>query len=370
MKFINNLLYFFANVDPKVIKDFPRSIKVTPQIIGISILLAGIFSTISVGYFLSEVFHRSSWRTLIIIVGSILYFGMIVTTDRGLFLSQNKVTVIVRGLIVLILAMMTSIPFKLSLMDTRIEAEMINAHRTKKANDYNEKVGRLKAEYEAKQKEIDRLLRKLKRENLRLKRLRAAEEDGYKLNSKSTGNKGKGWEWDKYNKQVIILEKRIQELEDEKEERTNVYNVEKSLAETEFENTVATLDQSFISKFVTFKKMLRADDDDERNAYKEFNVGILLIFIMIELLPVFLKVFLSNKSNVYEEYKQNTIALERECFLTKSKCMRILVNYQKSRIADPGKITGEDIEQVIIELDQLVHKARQNHKLKLTTTQN
>lgn len=361
MKILNNLIYFFANVDSKVIGNYTKGVRVNRQIIGISILLAGIFSTISVAYFLGNVYYQNQYRQVIVILGAIFFFCLITNMDRGLFLAKSKSSVLIRAVLVLVLTLFTAIPFKLTLLGSKADSEIINRYQKGNNERYTEIVGKIDAEYKMKKDEIDRELKKQKREKHKLDRLAKGEKDGYAFNSSNSGKKGEGIEHDKFKNQLKIVEKWIEELEYQKEELTNKYTYERSLAESKLNNATPVLDQSFVSKLIIFKKMLLTPDDEERLTYKQFNIGIQVIFLIFELLPVFMKLVFTSKHDPYEMFIQRVREIENECESVKAECFKQIVDRQRVRISGKIPATDEELQEVLKDVNNIIYDLRESY---------
>lgn len=345
-----NFIYYLSNTDPIIIRQFKPSLRVVSHIIGVSILLAGLISTVSVGYFLASVFHVHPYQVWIIFFGSILYFFTIVTLDKALFISQSIKAVLIRAAFIIIIVSITSVPFKLSLLDSRIKTEIQNMAKEKRRPDF-EKLSNLEAGYKIKAHGLNKQISNLKKEQMEMQRLRDAEDNGLKLKQESTGIQGKGQAWNSYNNQVLILDKNIKRLENKLDGMEEKHVGELSRAEGLIERTAPEVDESFISRYIAFKQVIKRANIDEKVAYNEFNIAIYLFFMLLELSPVILKLLLG-KSNVYAHMAEQDTAFHREVLERKQAYVTALLN-QKA----PKQVSSDtDLDEGIDNIKDILNK--------------
>ncbi|EAY29467.1 DUF4407 domain-containing protein [Microscilla marina] len=355
-----NFIYYLANTDPQVVKHFAPQDRFIPDLIGMSVLLAALVSTCSVGYFLMSVFGGSTKQYIIVPIGCILYFFIIVMLDKGLFLAQSSKALMIRGAIVMCLVSVTSVPFKLALQDSKIETVMNNMHKQKQAQAYTG-VAKLKADYRTQQQVLNNQLHELQSEKNRMERMRDAENSGLKLNGRSTGVEGKGKRWKQYNNQVKILQSRIQALKKtiNKHQLDNTHQT--TVAEEQFKIIKPEQDQSFISRYIAFKQVLSTSDEQERIAIKEFNVGMYMLFVLIELSPVFLKLLLGRANHIAIQTAQDS-AFEKEGLRLRKAYMVEALRLAAPSAIDPNQITEGDIEDSIRQTNQVLKNNRDSYK--------
>jgi len=354
-----NFIYYLANTNPQTVKHFLPEHRYIPDLIGMSVLIAGLTSTASIAYFLSSVFEDNSRKYFIIPVGCILYFFTIILLDKGLFLAQTKKALLVRGAIVMGLVSVTSIPFKIALQESKIITVMNNQHKKKQAA-ASKGLNNLKANARVQEQALQRDLNKLKNEKSRMEQLRQSEDDGLKLNGKSTGVKGQGDMWDKYDKQVKILDNRIKELEQTINNSQDKSTKQITVATENTKLMTPEQDQSFISRYIAYKKILNSQDEEERVAVKEFNNYIYFIFILIELSPVFLKLLLGKSNHIALQMAQDA-AFEREGLKIRRAYMVESLRRGAPKVIDPAQITDDDINEGIRQADRLMRKNRDNY---------
>ena len=355
-----NFIYYLANADPNVVKHFSPQDRFIPDLIGMSVLLAALTSTASVGYFLASVFEGSSKQYVVVPLGAILYFFIIAMLDKGLFLAQTSKALMIRGALVMGIVSVTSVPFKLALQDAKIKTVMNNNFKKQQATAYGD-VAKIKADYRTQKQALDREMNQLQNEKNQMERLRNAEDTGLKLTGRSTGVEGKGKKWNQYNDQVKILEKRIEKLQKTINNHHDENTRQTTIAEEQFNKIVPEQDQSFISRYIAFKQVLDTDDENERVAIKEFNLALYLFFVFIELSPVFLKLLLGKSNNIAIQLAQDA-ALEKEGLRRKRAYMVEGLEIAAPKVIDPNQITAHDIDDHIRETNLLLRKNRDNYK--------
>lgn len=128
-------------------------------------------------FFLATVFEGHSAAPFIIIIGGVVWFMMIATLDKSIFLARSKWSIIVRMLVVALIATFTSTPFKLMFVDKKIKAEIINNHKKEQAKAY-EGVSNLEADHRVKTNQIDQKIREAEAEKTEMEWVR----NGTKIN--------------------------------------------------------------------------------------------------------------------------------------------------------------------------------------------
>lgn len=359
-KAFKNFIYYLANTDPQVVKHFAPQDRFIPDLIGMSVLLAALVSTCSVGYFLMSVFEGSGKQYFIVPIGCILYFFIIVMLDKGLFLAQSRKALLIRGAIVMGLVSVTSVPFKLALQDSKIKTVMNNIHKQKQAGAYTG-VAKLKADYRAQHQALTNQLQELQNEKNKMERLRGAEKTGLKLNGRSTGVEGEGKKWKQYNNQVKILESRIQALKNMINKHQLENTRQTTMAEEQFKMVKPEQDQSFISRYIAFKQVLSTSDKHERLAIKEFNVGMYMLFVLIELSPVFLKLLLGKANHIAIQTAQDS-AFEKEGLRLRRAYMVEALKLAAPPTIDPNQMTEGDIADTIRQTNQVLKDNRDSYK--------
>jgi len=358
-KAFNNFIYYLSNTDSQVISQFPPKIRVIPHLIGVSVLLAALVSTVSVGYFLSGVFYNNDWKVLIIILGCILYFFIIAMLDKGLFLAQTSKALLIRAVIIMGIASVTSVPFKLSLLDSKVATEMNNQHKKKETKAYSQ-VADLQANHNVGKEQYQRKLDAIAAEKNRMLRLRDAEAGGIKVSNRNTGVTGRGPKWRHYNRQVQILERRVQEVKSDRDKARDDFVRDLTKAENLFNKAKPEQDVSFISRYIAYKQVMANAEKHERLAIKEFNAGIYLLFIFLEMSPIFLKLLLG-KSNMIALQIEQDMAFEERGLNRRRAYLNELLEISAPEEIDPEDREPYKLRQKMNEIDKTLANGRDNY---------
>jgi len=355
-----HFIYYLSNTDPKMLKYFSLKARIIQHIIGLSVFLAALVSTMSFIFFLATVFEGHSAAPFIIIIGGVIWFMMIATLDKSIFLARSKWSIIVRMLVVALIATFTSTPFKLMFVDKKIKAEIINNHKKEQAKAY-EGVSNLEADHRVKTNQIDQKIREAEAEKTEMERLRNAEDSGIKLRGTNSGVSGRGQRWNHYNNQVLILDKQIAALKREKNGLENGFVKDKTLAENRYNKSVPTNDDSFVSRYIAFKKLMKSADPETSKTLKETNVGLYLLFMIVELFPALLKLVLG-KSNAYLQEMDAMDELEKEMHQRKRSYIKAKLDVVAPEEIKNQQVTADDLQEGMDEINEMLKYTKEPYK--------
>lgn len=302
--------------------------------LGITVFLVSLISGIAGSFFFHIAFQ--SWSVAIaggiVWFLTILHFNKLMKSCKGVWMVG-----ITRFSLAIVLAFIVSIPFKMKFIEPTIKKHIEAKFNKERAKDYSSLIS-LSGSFAADKLRMNRELDKLKKEKDEYEMLRDAEEYGVSVSTskkRSSGVGGKGKKHLMYQEMAARLQQQIDELKG----RIIEYeaNYEKSKKEAELHINLSSLkaDNSFLSQFNTMIEIANSGNQHEKLALTYFGWGAILIFLLLEVLPLIFN-FLLQKTMYDEE-----LAINAEIIVQTLKAKK--VNYEKFIIPEvtKGKIKAE-----------------------------
>ena len=320
-----NLLYRLSKSDSVIIERCNNRTKAQQKALGLFVLLTALFAFISSYYALTTIFGEwddysreyilSFKSKLTVIFCASLFALMIGAIDREIVSAKNKGAALLRIPLAIIIGIVISVPIKIKVLEGRINQHIKEVHADKIApflerretfllqvNGEISELGKMKTLYALKRDdEFNRV---------------EAEDLGISGNGFS-GIPGMGTRYryaqnnvDRFDEQIIQIESDIRDKETYREERL-------SQMQRDFQIYSSNAVYDFWAKYTAMNEIV-AKDPSKNSRY--FVLGITLLFILLELIPSFMKL-LSRKTEYdrLSDYLDKVIQMKLDKSLKESE---------------------------------------------------
>jgi len=296
----NPFLSFFlwlSNTDEKLYALCPQNVKRARVSLGIFVFITGIFATVTGSFFIRSMFNEYdevsqtiNVSTLGWIVSSIfgLVWGfLIIEIDRSIVSAHSKWSAALRIPLAIIIGLAVAIPFKVQFFsdriykELRIASQMENAgvedRKTMTINQINEKINNLEKNIDTTRKQI-----------VYWNDIMQAETVG-KVKTGSTGKAGQGPAWESAKHNYDLLNEYEQKYSEELEKINNEKDAIIENAKDEFNQSKIKQSFDFLSQYERMEIMKNGN-----KTLGNFALLLTLLFILIETIPAFMKLFKSS----------------------------------------------------------------------------
>lgn len=289
---IQRFFQFLSKTDQDAITSgcCTRVARMTQTSLGIMVALTGVLAFFSGSYAIYTAFENYSWGPLVAVPLGILYSIMIIVFDREIVGAQNKRAVWVRLPLAVIIGFIVAVPLELRLLE-----ESINKQLTVSSQADNKIIlGRMQSkqdELDQRKKELQDAVKHHRDEVNRWEAAMEAETVGRRLSGR-TGIAGQGpaYEEAKRNRDSNLTMLTRYEAELSKHEDSE--ELERKRLLTDYQSAHIKQAKDFLSRY-------EALDELKSISAGAFAIswGLRLFFILIEVFPSLLKLFLP-----YNEY--------------------------------------------------------------------
>lgn len=353
----SNILYYLSNTNISLIKNLSSLAQMERKTIGSSILFSALASSVS-GLFLADILADNIWITLF---SSAIYFFIALYINKAMFSINNKWMGLFRLFSVLLFSFVISIGTEMKTFDKDINAQKIYRLQTI-LTEQHKKIDVLVAEKKSFINEKNQKIWELEAQFNEIQRLQSAEERGLSITQSgrsSSGSKGKGPKWQAYNTQLESIQKEILKLQKQKNDVENQYIHDISIAESQYTQQKTEDVDSFLSKYVALKDLEGHSDPKIRAATIEISYSIKLIILLIELIPVMMKLLGGKTLYQFELEEQNRLV--EMAIISRN-------GYIEKQIEDlhnkglPINYTQGDIEARIQQTSKIIDKINNQYK--------
>lgn len=157
------------------------------------------------------------------------------------------------------------------------------------------------------------------------------------------------------------MDKQIAALKREKNGLENGFVKDKTLAENRYNKSTPTSDDSFVSRYIAFKKLMKSADPETSKTLKETNVGLYLLFMIVELFPALLKLVLG-KSNAYLQEMDAMDELEKEMHQRKRSYIKAKLDVVAPEEIKNQQVTADDLQEGMDEINEMLKYTKEPYK--------
>lgn len=267
-----------------------RSVRMTQTSLGVMVFITGALAFFSGSYAIYTAFSDSAWGTFLAIPIGILYSFMIMVFDREIVSATNKSAVIVRFPLALAIGLIVAVPLEMRLLQDSIEKEIKRISNTENSGVINRMDGE-EAAIKSRKRELEESIIHYREEVSKWQAAKEAEAVGRQLAGR-TGRAGIG---PAYAEAERNRDQNQKFLDETKQELNRVEDQE--------EKMMARISEKYTDRVVPpaydFLARYLALDTLKQNSTAAWWIswGLRVFFILIEIFPALVKLFLP-----YTEY--------------------------------------------------------------------
>ncbi len=289
---IQRFLQFLSKTDQDAIRSgcCTRVARMTQTSLGIMVLLTGILAFFSGSYAIYTAFRNRPWAPLVAVPLGVLYSFMIIMFDREIVGAQDKRAVWIRLPLAIAIGFIVAVPLELRLLEDSINKQL--AVSIKEENrDVLSRMQKKQDELDVRKKELQDSVKHSRDEVRRWEALMEAETVGRQISGR-TGVAGQGPAYREAERNrdsnLDILARYEAELSKHESAEAN----ERNRFTEEYKSGEIEQAGDFLARYEALDKL-------KTNSTAAFAIswGLRLFFILIEVFPALLKVFLP-----YNEY--------------------------------------------------------------------
>ena len=280
---LERFFQYLSNTDPEVIKSplCSKSVRMTQTMLGVMVFITGIFAFLSASFAVNTAFERTD---LAVLVG-VFWGAMIIWFDRSIVSTKNKLAILGRVPIALMIGLTVSIPLELKLFDDRLgkflnqESQQENSSVIARKKQLTDRL----AENEEKLKnEIIKYTEEVRKWSEAMQR----ETVGMVIEG-STGKVGQGPAFQEAKRNMEQNEKLLANTQKQLDDFYNHKKEEEIKIDNEFKGGMINQTYGFLSKYEALEGL-------KSQSVPAWSLAWLLrmLFILIELFPAFIKLFL------------------------------------------------------------------------------
>jgi hypothetical protein len=267
-----------------------RVTRMTQTSLGIMVSLTGILAFFSGSYAIYTAFDQRPWAPLVAIPLGVLYSFMIIIFDREIVGAQDKSAVWIRLPLAVIIGFIVAVPLELRLLEGSIEKQLLVASRMDNKG-LTERVQSKQDELDARKKELQEAVKKSRDEVKRWNEAMEAETVGRQLAGR-TGKAGQGPAYEEAKRNRDSSEAILARYEAELEKHEASEEAERQRLLTDYNNGHIAQAKDFLARYEALDQLKSISP-----AALAISLGLRIFFILIEVFPALLKLFLP-----YSEY--------------------------------------------------------------------
>lgn len=292
LQILQRFFQFLSKTDQDALraKCCSASVRMTQTSLGVMVLITGVLAFFSGSYAIYTAFYGSPWAGYLAIPIGVLYSCMIIVFDREIVSATRKNAVIVRFPLALAIGLIVAVPLEMRLLQDSIEKEIkrLNmAENSKVINTMDEEEAAIKR----RKRELEESVIRYRDQVSKWENAMEAETVGRQIAGR-TGRAGQGPAYEEAKRNRDQNQKFLDETKQELNEIED--REEKMVAKIGEKYSVRVLPSSydFLSRYQALD-MLKKNSD----AAWWISLGLRAFFILIEVFPALIKLFLS-----YNEY--------------------------------------------------------------------
>jgi Domain of unknown function (DUF4407) len=289
---IQRFFQFLSKTDQDAIRSgcCTRVAQMTQTSLGIMVMLTGTLAFFSGSYAIYTAFESRPWAPLVAIPLGILYSFMIIMFDREIVGAQDKRAVWIRLPLAIIIGFIVAVPLELRLLEDSINKQLIVSSQEENKGILS-RMQKKQDELDARKKELQDAVKNSRDEVKRWEAAMEAETVGRQIAGR-TGKAGQGpaYEEAKRNRESNLAILARYEAELSKHEASEAQERERFL--TDYKSGHIEQARDFLARYEALDKLKSIS----AGAFA-ISWGLRLFFILIEVFPALLKLFLP-----YNEY--------------------------------------------------------------------
>lgn len=306
---------WLSNTDPQIFQKARMSSKWNRIGLSIFVLITGIFALISSSYFVRTVFisynevakafETSPLGWIISTILGLIWMVFIMNLDRMIIASSSKRMAVSRIPLAIAIGLIVSIPFEVQLFSGRINKALFETNRIENQQ-YEQKYDNVVSNI---QDEISELKTTIKNEKIEIanwKNIMEAEVVG-RVKSGRTGIAGRGPAYEEAKENFELHKDFLKQAELQLLSLQQNFGVVKTEASVEFKKKKVDQTYDFASQYEQFG-ILIADKNNKR--LKNLANGIVLLFVLIELIPAIMK--LTSERDSYDQLMKARLYLDEQ----------------------------------------------------------
>lgn len=289
---IQRFFQFLSKTDQDAIRSgcCTRVARMTQTSLGIMVILTGILAFFSGSYAIYTAFRNRPWAPLVAVPLGVLYSFMIIMFDREIVGAQDKRAVWIRLPLAVAIGFIVAVPLELRLLEDSINKQLTVSIKEEN-RDVLSRMQKKQDELDARKKELREAVKNSRDEVKRWEAAMEAETVGRQIPGR-TGKAGQGpvYKEAERNRDLNLDILARYEAELSKHEATEEQERNRFLAE--YKTGEIGQAEDFLARYEALDKL-------KSNSAGAFAIswGLRLFFILIEVFPALLKLFLP-----YNEY--------------------------------------------------------------------
>lgn len=302
LQILQKFFQFLSKTDQDVLRNkcCTRSARMTQTSLGVMVFFTGILAFFSGSYAIYTTFSNSFLAPLLAPVLGIIYGCMIIVFDREIVSATDKRAVLIRFPLAIAIGFIVAVPLELRLLEDSIQEELGRMTRTENSSAV-ERRDRAQDEFEARKKAIEQEITKYKNEVSKWDGIMEAEAVGRQIAGR-TGIAGRG---PAYEEALRNKDKNQEFLNDAQSRLSKLEGSEDqfiSKIDTQYKDRYHGKATDFLSRYVALESL-----KSNSTAAWWISWGLRLFFILVEVFPAFVKMFLPyNEYNAIAEARRRT----------------------------------------------------------------
>lgn len=342
---MKRFLLYLSKSDYSIYKHCPRNAQIGQLSLGLFVLLTGILAWCSGSYAVSNMFYDFDWETqqikfnelgytLAPIIG-FFYAVMIIAIDREVVSAKNKLAIIPRLFLAVVIGVVVALPIELKLFEKRINKELVANYHVENESGLNDRENKIK-DLKKKRLDLEQTVTEYQKQANIWSGQMQIETVGEKQKNRgipTTGIPGKGPAYSEAARQYDYYKDLTQKAKANLDSfLSKEYYQELKRIEDEYGKQMLNQHFDLLSRYQTLVQLTK---NDTTNATRDMSRGVTLLFILFEIIPSLIKLMTSKT-----EYDILLEARHRLNF----KFIRSSVNEAMEELED-------DVNQVIQEMD-------------------
>lgn len=289
---IQRFFQFLSKTDQDAIRSgcCTRVTRMTQTSLGIMVTLTGVLAFFSGSYAIYTAFQNRPWAPLVAIPLGALYSFMIIVFDREIVGAQNRRAVWIRLPLAIIIGFIVAVPLELRLLEDSLNKQLIVSSQEEN-KDILSRMQKKQDELDARKKELQDKIQHYRDEVIHWDHMMETETVG-RVAAGATGKAGQGQAYKEAERNRDSNQKMLEKYEAELRQHEASEAQERERFLDDYKRGRIEQAQDFLARY-------EALDQLKASSAGAFAIswGLRLFFILIEVFPALLKLFLP-----YNEY--------------------------------------------------------------------
>lgn len=291
-RLVQRFFQFLSKTDQDALgsKCCTKATRMTQTSLGMMVLLTGVLAFFSGSYAIYTAFEGHSWAPLVAVPLGVLYSIMIIMFDREIVGAQDKRAAAFRFPLAILIGFIVAVPLELRLLEDSINKQLLVSSQ----EDNKVLLGRMQRkqdELDARKKELQDAVDKYRGEVKRWDEAMEAETVGRQLAGR-TGKAGQGPAYEEAKRNRDSNAATLARYEAELRQHEAEEEQERRRFQDDFQTGYVPQAKDFLARYEALDRL----KDSSAGAFA-ISWGLRIFFILIEVFPALLKLFLP-----YNEY--------------------------------------------------------------------